>query len=152
MRSCIFCSSSMHLTKHLVVWLCRWETCFPRKAFRFRCPPGEGRMQFNERTCSKIQSWMRQVGDKPIYHKVVLQVFKSAWRETLPWEGLASNLLADCRAFCNHTWWEAIKICKDHGLNTSWFTLATATERNGKMYFAMCFVRLGARYAIGAVQ
>jgi hypothetical protein len=102
-------SCTWHLSKHILMRLQRWEWNLLGKIFQFKRWPDEGCVLFNKRTSQHIRRWLSQTGRRPICYKVLLAVFKHAWRERTYEAQCRKNYLAVCREYRNRAWWDGIK-------------------------------------------
>ena len=102
--SVLHCSSTWHVTKNLLVTLKRWEFNHLRKVFRLRRRQDEGQMEYNRRTSKRISEWSRGSRFKLLHHRVLLAIFKAAWREEHLKPPGGDNLLKACRCFRNRAW------------------------------------------------
>ena len=66
-------------------------------------------MEYNKRSSSMIQTWMVKFSVKPVFHKVLLSVFESAWREVEHPPHGGPNVLKHCRCYRSRAWWDGIK-------------------------------------------
>ena len=69
-------------------------------------------MAYNRRTSVLLQSWMARHNFKPIQHRMLLALFKGAWREVVTPPDGGYSLLKSCREYRCRAWWDSVKDLK----------------------------------------
>ena len=101
--------ATWHVTKQLLTKIKRWEFSWLRKLLRLRRRAAEGQFDYNTRTANIIIQWSYDFNCKLMHHRILLDVFKAAWRETMNYpDGIPH--LNNVRRFRDRHWWDGVRM------------------------------------------
>ena len=69
----------------------------------------EGRMQYNQRTARKLESWLATYKVKPLHLRVLTALYKAAWDEKITPFSSGINHLQLARSRRSRLWWEGLR-------------------------------------------
>ena len=107
---CVYYGICIYIyTYDLLLGIKRWEFKWLRKILKLRRRPDEGTQQYNIRTSRRITAWSRLTGCKLMHHRVLLSIFRNAWREASFCYPSGQKHLLQARCCRNRRWWEGVK-------------------------------------------
>jgi hypothetical protein len=107
--SAIYGCGNWHLSKHSLEKVKRWEFGRLRSLLRLRRKPGEGQMEYNRRTITRIVNWFHRCKCKMLHHRVLQSMFMNAWREANHEYPDGQLHLRDTRECRTRKWWSKVK-------------------------------------------
>ena len=114
--SAVFGAANWHLSESVVKSIRTWELERLRRMFRMRRKPEESQATFNKRSAVQIFTWFGKLGLKMAFHRVIKQVYKSAWLEQFSPCCFSENPLLWSRECRSQSWWAFI--CVDESRKT----------------------------------